>query len=121
MEFMFSEYILGQYPTLISDVISGAEEEHEIMSDKGFFKQYMSQKWSSSEKLKKLLILIAPRSIYIEGLTGCVSDCSILNNDGAIQKFDLLTLIWESLCYNQILNPCIPRLVYKRVKLMAKV
>ena len=41
---MFSEYILGQYPTLISDVISGAEEEHEIMSDKGFFKQYMSQK-----------------------------------------------------------------------------
>ena len=41
---MFSEYILGQYLTLISDVISLVEEEHEIMSDKGFFKQFMSQK-----------------------------------------------------------------------------
>ena len=44
MELMFSEYILGQYLTLISDVISWVEEEHEIMSDKGFFKQFMSQK-----------------------------------------------------------------------------
>ena len=35
MELMFSEYILGQYLTLISDVISWGEEEHEIM-DKGF-------------------------------------------------------------------------------------
>ena len=33
---MFSEYILGQCLTLISDVISWFEEEHEIMSDKGF-------------------------------------------------------------------------------------
>ena len=38
MELMFSEYILGQYLTLISDVISWVEEEHEIMSNKGFFK-----------------------------------------------------------------------------------
>ena len=37
MELMFSEYILGQYLTLISDVISWVEKEHEIMSDKGFF------------------------------------------------------------------------------------
>ena len=44
MELMFSEYILGQYLTLISDVISWVEEVHEIMSDKGFFKQFMSQK-----------------------------------------------------------------------------
>ena len=44
MELMFSEYILGQYLTLISDVISWVEEEHEIMSDKGFVKQFMSQK-----------------------------------------------------------------------------
>ena len=44
MELMFSEYILGQYLTLISDVISWVEEEHEIMSDKGFFKQFMSEK-----------------------------------------------------------------------------
>ena len=43
MELMFSEYILGQYLTLISD-ISWVEEEHEIMSDKGFFKQFMSEK-----------------------------------------------------------------------------
>ena len=38
MELMFSEYILDQYLTLISDVISYVEEEHEVMSDKGFFK-----------------------------------------------------------------------------------
>ena len=44
MELMFSEYILGQYLTLISDVISWVEEEREIMSDKGFFKQFMSEK-----------------------------------------------------------------------------
>ena len=36
MELMFSEYILGQYLILISDVTSWDEEEHEIMSDKGF-------------------------------------------------------------------------------------
>ena len=41
---MFSEYILGQYLTLISDVISWVEKEHEIMSDKGFFKQFISEK-----------------------------------------------------------------------------
>ena len=44
MELMFSEYILGQYLTLISDVISWVEEEHEIMSDKRFFKQFISEK-----------------------------------------------------------------------------
>ena len=42
MELIFSEYVLGQYMTLISDVIS--EEEHEIISDKGFFKQFMLEK-----------------------------------------------------------------------------
>ena len=41
---MFSEYILGQYLTLISDVISWVEEENEIMLDKGFFNQFMSEK-----------------------------------------------------------------------------
>ena len=41
---MFSEYILGQYLALISDVISWTEEEHETMSDKGLFKQFMSGK-----------------------------------------------------------------------------
>ena len=41
---MFSEYILAQYMTLKSDVISWFEEEHEIMSYKGFFKQFMSEK-----------------------------------------------------------------------------
>ena len=40
MELIFSEYTLG----LISDVISWVEEEHEIMSGKGFFKQFMSEK-----------------------------------------------------------------------------
>ena len=63
---MFSEYILGQYLTLISDVISWVEEELEIISNKGFFKQFMSEKQSSFQKLKKLLIRIAPTSIYIE-------------------------------------------------------
>ena len=66
MELMFSEYVLGQYLTLISDVIRWVEEEHEIMSDKGFFKQFMSEKQSSFQKLEKLLILIAPTSIFID-------------------------------------------------------
>ena len=44
IELMFSEYVLGQYLTLISDVIRWVEEEHEIMSDKEFFKQFMSEK-----------------------------------------------------------------------------
>ena len=66
-------------------------------------------------------MLIAPTSIHIERFTGCVSDWSILNNKREIQKFDLLTLIWGRLCYNQILTPCIRRLVYRRLKLMAKV
>ena len=78
---MFSEYIWGQYLTLISDVISWVEEEHEIMSDKGFFKQFMSEKQSSFQKLKKLLIQIAPTRIYIERFTGCVCGWSTLNND----------------------------------------
>ena len=81
MELMFSEYIRGQYLTLITDVISLVEEEHEIMSDKGVFKQFMSEKQSSFQKLKKLLILTVPTSIYVERYTGFVSDLSILNND----------------------------------------
>ena len=44
MELMFSKHILGQYLTQITDVISWVEEEHQIMSDKGFFKQFMSAK-----------------------------------------------------------------------------
>ena len=44
MELMFSEYILRQYLALISDVISWVYEEREIMSDKGFFKQFISEK-----------------------------------------------------------------------------
>ena len=44
MELMLSEYILDQYLTLISDVISCVEEEHKIMSTKGFFKQFMPKK-----------------------------------------------------------------------------
>ena len=44
MELMFSEYILGQYLILISDAISWVEEEHKIMSNKEFLKQFMSQK-----------------------------------------------------------------------------
>ena len=49
MELMFSEYILGLYLTLISQrkiwcVTSGVVEEHDIMSDKMFFEQAMSEK-----------------------------------------------------------------------------
>ena len=71
---MFNEYILGRYLTQISDVISWVEEEHEIISDKGLFKQFMSGKQSSFQKLKKPLRLIAPTSIHIERFSGCVSD-----------------------------------------------
>ena len=67
--------------TLISDVISWVEGEHEIMSDEGFFKRFMSEKKSSFQRLKKLLTLIAPTGIYIERFTGCVSNWSILKND----------------------------------------
>ena len=67
--------------TLISDVISWVEGEHEIMSDEGFFKRFMSEKKSSFQRLKKLLTLIAPTDIYIERFTGCVSNWSILKND----------------------------------------
>ena len=63
MKLMFSEYILGQYLTLISDVISWVEDKHEIMSFKGFFKQFLAEKQSIFQTLKKLLILIAPTSI----------------------------------------------------------
>ena len=75
---MFSEI----YPGFIShsiitekkfDVISRVAEEHEIMSDKSFFKQAMLKKQSSFQKLKKLLILIATRSIYVERFTEIVS------------------------------------------------
>ena len=44
MELMLSEYILSQYLPLISDAISWVEEQLEIMSDKGFFKHFMSEK-----------------------------------------------------------------------------
>ena len=44
MELMFSEYVLGHYLSLISNVISWVEEEYEIMSDKGLFKRFMSEK-----------------------------------------------------------------------------
>ena len=47
---MFSEYILGQYLTLISDVISWVEEEHEIMSDKGLFKVRKIIQFSETEE-----------------------------------------------------------------------
>ena len=72
-------------------MISWVEEEHEIMPDKGFFKQFMSQKYSSFQKLKKLVILIASTSIHIERFSGYFSDWSVLNNDWPIQRFDLLT------------------------------
>ena len=49
MELMLSEYILAQYLILISDVISCVEEEHKIMSNKGFFKQFMPKKIQFSE------------------------------------------------------------------------
>ena len=75
---MFSEI----YPGFIShsiitekkfDVISRVAEEHEIMSDKGFFKTGHVKKQSSFQELKKLLILIATRSIYVERFTEIVS------------------------------------------------
>ena len=101
-------------------MISWVEEEHGIMSDKGLFKQFMLQKQSSFQKLKKLLILIAPTSIHIERFSGCISDWSVLNNDWSIEKFDLLTLIWGAYATVKYLTHEFPDL-YKNVKLMAKV
>ena len=67
-------------------MISWVEEEHEIMSVKGFFEQVMSGKQSS---FQELLILIAPTILHVERFTGSVSDWSILNNDRPNQKIDL--------------------------------
>ena len=64
-------------------------------------------------KLKKLLMLIAPTSNYIERFTGCVRDWSILNNDSAIQKFDLLTLIWGPYATIKYLTHAFPDLYIK--------
>ena len=74
--------------------LAGLKEKPEIISDKGFFKQFRSEKWSSFQNLKKLLILTTPISTNIERFTGSVSDWSILNNNWPIQKLNLLTLIW---------------------------
>ena len=41
MELMFNEHIRGQYLTL--GKTGWVEEEHEIMSDKGFLKECMSE------------------------------------------------------------------------------
>ena len=83
------------------------------MSDKGFFKQFMSKKQYSFQKMKKLLILIAPTSIHIERFTGCVSDWSILKNDRAIKKFDLVTLVWGAYALIKYLNHAFPDLYIK--------
>ena len=94
------------------DIISWITEEHEIMSDEGFFKQIMSEKQSSFRKLKKLLILNAPTTIHVKKFTGCASYWSILNNDWPILKKLLTNInICRALCYSQILNPYISRLV----------
>ena len=67
-------------------MISWVNEEQENMSDKRFFEQALSAKLYSSQKLKKLIILIAPTSVHIERFTGRDNDWSIKNNDWPIQK-----------------------------------
>ena len=52
---------------------------------------FFNRKCQKKTCQKKLLILIASASIYVERFAGRVSDWSILNNDWPIQKFDLLT------------------------------
>ena len=94
-----------------SRVISWVEEEHKIRSSKATFKQAMSEKFSSFQSLKKLLILIAPTSIHVETFAGCDSGWSVLKNEWLNQKDWLTNIDWRSLCHSQILNSCIPRLV----------
>ena len=84
---MFSEYILDQS---ISDS-NMTEKNLMLRKSKSVLRKNMKscQKKSSlkiscrknSQKLKKLLILIAPTNIHIERFAGCVSDWIILNND----------------------------------------
>ena len=64
------------------------------MSDKGFFKQAMSEKQSSFKRLKKLLIVIAPTSFH-ERFTGNVRDWGILNSDWPIQKINFTNISME--------------------------
>ena len=55
------------------------KEEHEILSDKRFFdEQVMSEKLSSFEKLRKLLV-IDLTSIPIERFTGCCFFCEFFS------------------------------------------
>ena len=63
--------------------------------------------------MKKLLILIAPTSIYIERFTGRVSDWGILYNGSGIQKFDIVTLIWGAYAINKCLTHAFPDLYIK--------
>ena len=71
------------------------------------------KKQYSFQKMKNLLILIAPTSIHIERFTGCVSDWSILKNDRAIKKFDLVTLVWGAYATIKYLNHPFPDLYIK--------
>ena len=53
---------------------------------KSFHKKFSLSRF---HKPKKLLILMAPTSIYVSRFDECVSDWSILNNYWPIQKIDL--------------------------------
>ena len=44
MELMLSKHIGQSWVRLKSDVINWVEKEHKIMSEKEFFKQFMSEK-----------------------------------------------------------------------------
>ena len=62
------------------------------MSDKGFFKETMLEKWSNFQMLKKLLILIASTNIQ-ERFTVDVKDWSI--RDWPIQKISFANINME--------------------------
>ena len=107
-----------------SEVINWVNEDHEIMSDKGFAIQDLcsikgiylnrpSQKnnpqFSEAEIANNFDI--AATRIHVERFIGRVRDWNILNNVWPIQKIDLLTSTWRSLCYmvNLLFPPIGPK------------
>ena len=123
------------YPGSISDTDitekSGAlqyvEEEHEIMSDRGFAIQdlcaikgvYLNRpKQKDLDQFKQSDIQqnfdIASTRIHVERFIGRVRDWSILNNVWPLTRMDLLSSTWQMLCHivNITMPPIGPK-IYK--------
>ena len=115
------------YPGSISDsditeksgVLQYVEEEHEVMSDRGFAiqeicaikgvtlnrpKQKDADQFSQAD-VKKNFDIAATR-IHVERFIGRVRDWSILNNVWPLNRMDIVSSTWQMLCH--IVNITMP-------------